>query len=55
VDGEVIKGSLTAGQSVGLVGDIQPSKEIIEEEEMVSDTENELQRLKQISSGKDES
>lgn len=51
VDSEVINGSLMAGQSAGLVGDTQPLKEVIDE--MVSDAEQELQRLKQIFSGKD--
>lgn len=44
VDGEVVHGSLMAGQSVGLVEEIKPLKGIIKE--MVDDAENELQRLK---------
>lgn len=46
IDGDVTKGSLMAGQSVGLVNKIQPLKEIITE--MVSEAEDELQRLKSI-------
>ena len=44
VDGEVNSGSLMAGQSVGLVHDIQPLKVIVDE--MVSEAEAEMQRLK---------
>ena len=43
-DGDISKGSLMAGQSVGLVHDVKPLKGIIDE--MVSDAELELQRLK---------
>ena len=46
VDGDVTKGSLMAGQSVGLVGEIKPLQEIIDE--MISDGEQELQRLHRI-------
>lgn len=46
IDGDVTKGSLMAGQSVGLVDKIQPLKQIIDE--MVEDAESELQRLKSI-------
>ena len=46
IDGDVAKGSLMAGQSVGLVDKVQPLKDIIEE--MVSEAETELQRLKSI-------
>lgn len=46
VDGDVIKGSLMAGQSVGLVNRILPIKGIIDE--FISDAEEELQRLKGI-------
>jgi enoyl-[acyl-carrier protein] reductase II len=46
IDGDVAKGSLMAGQSVGLVDRIQPLKEIIEE--LITDAETELQRLKSI-------
>jgi enoyl-[acyl-carrier protein] reductase II len=43
IDGDVAKGSLMAGQSVGLVDRVQPLNEIISE--MVDDAEAELQRL----------
>ncbi len=46
IEGDVAKGSLMAGQSVGLVDKIQPLKEIIAE--MINDAESELQRLKGI-------
>ena len=46
IDGDVAKGSLMAGQSVGLVDKVQPLNDIIEE--LVSDAETELQRLKSI-------
>jgi len=46
IDGDVAKGSLMAGQSVGLVDKVQPLKDIIDE--MVSEAETELQRLKSI-------
>lgn len=46
VDGDVQRGSLMAGQSVGLVDRIQPLQEIIAE--MVDAAEAELQRLKKI-------
>ena len=46
IDGDTGKGSLMAGQSVGLVDKVQPLAEIIEE--MVSQAEFELQRLKNI-------
>jgi len=46
VDGDVIKGSLMAGQSVGLVEDVKPLKTIIDE--MVEHAEAELQRLKKV-------
>jgi len=46
IEGDVAKGSLMAGQSVGLVDKIQPLNEIIGE--MVNDAESELQRLKGI-------
>ena len=46
IDGDVTKGSLMAGQSVGLVDKIQPLRDIIGE--MVDDAETELQRLKGI-------
>ena len=46
VDGDVAKGSLMAGQSVGLVSEIKPLKGIIDE--MVEDAEKELERLKDL-------
>lgn len=46
VDGDVQRGSLMAGQSVGLVDKVQPLQEIIAE--LVGDAEAELQRLKKI-------
>ena len=46
IDGDVAGGSLMAGQSVGLVDKIQPLNEIIDE--MVTDAESELQRLRGI-------
>jgi len=46
IDGDVAKGSLMAGQSVGLVDKIQPLQEIIDE--MVSDAEDEMQRLQRV-------
>jgi enoyl-[acyl-carrier protein] reductase II len=48
VDGNIVKGSLMAGQSVGLVSEIKPLKGIIDE--MVNDAEAQLQRLKNIMS-----
>jgi enoyl-[acyl-carrier protein] reductase II len=44
IDGDIAKGSLMAGQSVGLVSEIKPLKGIIDE--MVEDAEKELGRLK---------
>ena len=46
VDGNIHSGSLMAGQSVGLVDEIKPIKEI--RDEMVNDAEAELQRLNRI-------
>ena len=46
LDGDVVKGSLMAGQSVGLVERIQPLGEIIAE--LVDEAETELRRLKRI-------
>lgn len=46
IDGDVTKGSLMAGQSVGLVNEIKPLNNIIDE--MVDEAESELQRLKGI-------
>ena len=44
IEGDVAKGSLMAGQSVGLVDEIKPLKSIIDE--MIEAAEVELQRLK---------
>ncbi len=44
IEGDVTKGSLMAGQSVGLVDEIKPLKSIIDE--MIEAAEAELQRLK---------
>ncbi|RPJ76022.1 MAG: hypothetical protein EHM15_02660 [Desulfobacteraceae bacterium] len=44
VDGDVVKGSLMAGQSVGLVNEVKPLKAIIAE--MVAEAEDEMQRLR---------
>ena len=46
VDGDVAKGSLMAGQSVGLVNEVKPLKSIIDE--MIDDAESELKRLQRI-------
>ena len=46
IDGDTDRGSLMAGQSVGLVDKVQPLKEIMEE--MVSQAESEMQRLKGV-------
>ena len=46
IDGDVTKGSLMAGQSVGLVDDVKPLKSIIDE--MIDDAESELKRLQRI-------
>ncbi len=46
IDGEIAKGSLMAGQSVGLVDKIMPIKQIMEE--MVNHAEDELQRIRKI-------
>ena len=45
IEGDVEKGSLMAGQSVGLADKIMPIKGIIDE--LVHDAEAELQKLKQ--------
>jgi NAD(P)H-dependent flavin oxidoreductase YrpB (nitropropane dioxygenase family) len=45
-NGNIVKESLMAGQSVGLVSEIKPLKNIIDE--MVDDAEEELQRLSQV-------
>ena len=46
IDGDVTKGSLMAGQSVGLVREVKPLKSIIDE--MVDDAESKLKRLQRI-------
>lgn len=46
IDGDVDKGSLMAGQSVGLVDKVKPLQEIIEE--FIKDGEAEIQRLKKV-------
>ena len=46
VDGDITRGSLMAGQSVGLVEKVQPLKDIIRE--MVAEAESECQRLRGI-------
>jgi len=46
IDGDIKRGSLMAGQSVGLVHKVQPLQEIIDE--IVTDTEKEMQRLHNI-------
>ena len=46
MDGDITKGSLMAGQSVGLVHEVKPLKSIIDE--MVSDAESEFQRLRRL-------
>lgn len=46
IEGDVIGGSLMAGQSVRLADQIKPVKGIFEE--LITDAENELQRLKQV-------
>jgi enoyl-[acyl-carrier protein] reductase II len=43
VDGDIDFGSLMAGQSVGLISEIKPVREIIKQ--LISDAESELQRL----------
>jgi enoyl-[acyl-carrier protein] reductase II len=46
VDGDVVKGSLMAGQSVGLVKEIKPLAAIIQE--MIAEAEEEMLRLRCI-------
>ena len=46
IDGDVSRGSLMAGQSVGLVDRVMPLQAIMEE--FIHDAENELQRLKTV-------
>ena len=46
VDGDVVKGSLMAGQSVGLVKEIKPLAAIIQE--MIAEAEEEMLRLRRI-------
>lgn len=49
IDGDMARGSLMAGQSVGLVDEIKPLQAIMDE--MITEAENELQRLKGRLSG----
>ena len=49
IDGDVEKGSLMAGQSVGLVDKVMPLKEIMEE--FIEDGEDELLRMKNVLGG----
>jgi len=49
IEGDVSYGSLMAGQSVGLVDKIMPVAEILEE--LVGDTEAELQRVRNTLKG----
>ena len=51
IDGDVTKGSLMAGQSVGLVKQVMPLKDIIDE--FTRDAEAELQRLKGVLTDED--
>jgi NAD(P)H-dependent flavin oxidoreductase YrpB (nitropropane dioxygenase family) len=46
IEGDVVKGSIMAGQSVGLVNEIKPLKAIVDE--MVLEAEAEMQRLKRL-------
>ncbi len=46
IDGDVDLGSLMAGQSVGLINEIKPIKEIVEN--LINDAEKELQRLSSL-------
>jgi enoyl-[acyl-carrier protein] reductase II len=46
IDGDVEKGSLMAGQSVGLVDKVMPLKEIMDE--LIEDGEGELVRMKDL-------
>ncbi len=46
IDGDIAKGSLMAGQSVGLVEAVMPMKDIITE--LVADAEGEMQRINAI-------
>ena len=46
IDGDVTKGSLMAGQSVGLADKVMPLKDIIEE--FIEEAEDELRRLKAL-------
>ena len=43
IEGDVVKGSIMAGQSVGLVNEIKPLKAIVDE--MIAEAEDEFQRL----------
>jgi len=46
IEGDVVKGSIMAGQSVGLVNEIKPLRAIVDE--MVLEAEAEMLRLKQL-------
>ena len=46
IDGNVTRGSLMAGQSVGLVDEVKPLQAILDE--MITDAETEIQRLKTL-------
>ena len=43
IEGDVVKGSIMAGQSVGLVNEIKPLKAIVDE--MIAEAEDEFKRL----------
>ena len=49
VDGDIDSGSLMAGQSVGLVNEVLPVREIIRR--LVDDAETELERMKTLFCG----
>jgi enoyl-[acyl-carrier protein] reductase II len=46
VDGDVDDGSLMAGQSVGLMHDVKPMREVVAE--LVSEAESEIERIKRV-------
>jgi enoyl-[acyl-carrier protein] reductase II len=46
IEGDVVKGSIMAGQSVGLVNEIKPLKAIVDE--MVLEAEAEMLRLRRL-------
>ena len=45
MDGDISRGSMMAGQSVGMVDRVMPVQDIVNE--LVADTEAELQRMRQ--------